>query len=124
TGGSFIMVATSEPFVPVPNEQGFTPPFAYTWVGEGSLEFSRGGDEEKRESRLAIRQPAPRPGRAACGGSAAALDGTFQPVVALREPGCSGPGRAALPQGAALWPAPRPVTLNGCPGGVAAGPNT
>lgn len=41
-GGSFVMVATSEPFSPVPNAQGFTAPFAYTWEGEGSLEFSKG----------------------------------------------------------------------------------
>ena len=42
TGGSFTMTATSEPFVPVPNAQGFTPPFAYTWVGDGTLEFAKG----------------------------------------------------------------------------------
>src|SRR5262249_46400184 len=42
TGGSFIMVATSEPFDPTPNAQGFTAPFAYTWSGEGSLQFSKG----------------------------------------------------------------------------------
>jgi len=41
TGGSFIMVATSEPFLLVPNAQGYTPAFAYTWVGEGTLEFSK-----------------------------------------------------------------------------------
>ncbi len=42
TGGSFTMTATSEPFVPVPTAEGFTPPFAYTWVGDGTLEFGRG----------------------------------------------------------------------------------
>jgi hypothetical protein len=42
TGGSFTMVATSEAFALTPNAQGFTPPFAYTWAGEGSLEFGRG----------------------------------------------------------------------------------
>jgi hypothetical protein len=42
TGGSFLMVATSSPFVPLPNAQGYTPPFAYTWRGEGALEFSKG----------------------------------------------------------------------------------
>ena len=42
TGGSFTMVATSAPFVPVPNAQGFTPPFAYTWVGEGTLDITKG----------------------------------------------------------------------------------
>jgi hypothetical protein len=42
TGGSFTIVATSEPFALTPNAQGFTPPFAYTWAGEGSLEFGRG----------------------------------------------------------------------------------
>jgi hypothetical protein len=42
TGGSFTMVATSQPFVPTPNAQGFTAPFAYTWVGEGQLEISEG----------------------------------------------------------------------------------
>ena len=33
-GGSFIMVATTEPFV-----LGATDPVAYTWVGDGSIEF-------------------------------------------------------------------------------------
>lgn len=40
TGGSFIMTATSEP-VPAPY---FGVPFAYTWEGEGTLEFA--GDNE------------------------------------------------------------------------------
>jgi hypothetical protein len=39
--GSFIMVATSEPFLLELNEDGFTPPFDYTWVGQGWLEFDR-----------------------------------------------------------------------------------
>src|SRR5262245_44923966 len=43
TGGSLTMLATTEPFVPMPDAQGYTPPFAYTWAGEGSLEFRRGG---------------------------------------------------------------------------------
>lgn len=38
TGGSFIMIATSEP-VAAPY---FGVPFAYTWVGEGTLEFAKG----------------------------------------------------------------------------------
>ena len=42
TGGSFIMIATSEPFPLEINEEGYTPPFAYTWVGEGTIEFSKG----------------------------------------------------------------------------------
>src|SRR5262249_55698268 len=43
TGGGFIMVATTEPFVPAPNAQGYTAPFHYTWEGHGALEF---GEEE------------------------------------------------------------------------------
>jgi hypothetical protein len=42
TGGSFIMIATSEAFVPEVNEEGYTPPFAYTWVGDGTLTFAKG----------------------------------------------------------------------------------
>jgi hypothetical protein len=42
TGGSFVMVATTEPFDPTPNAQGYTVPFAYTWSGAGSLTFSNG----------------------------------------------------------------------------------
>jgi hypothetical protein len=37
-------VATSAPFSLTPNAQGFTPPFTYTWVGEGSLQYGGGGD--------------------------------------------------------------------------------
>jgi len=37
TGGSFIMVATTEPFV-----LGSTDPVAYSWVGEGTIEFAKG----------------------------------------------------------------------------------
>jgi hypothetical protein len=39
--GSFIMVATTEPFVLELDEDGFTPPFDYTWEGEGWIEFRR-----------------------------------------------------------------------------------
>jgi hypothetical protein len=42
TGGGFIMVATTEPFDPTPNAQGFTMPFHYTWQGFGDLEFGHG----------------------------------------------------------------------------------
>src|SRR6266542_3411067 len=42
SGGSFTMIATTEPFVLQPNEQGYTVPFHYTWVGEGTIEFSTG----------------------------------------------------------------------------------
>ena len=42
TGGSFIMIATSEPFPLEISPEGYTPPFAYTWVGEGTLEFAKG----------------------------------------------------------------------------------
>jgi len=42
TGGSFLMIATTEPFVLQPNEQGYTVPFSYTWVGEGTIAFSTG----------------------------------------------------------------------------------
>jgi hypothetical protein len=39
-GGSFTMVAVSEPFFIVGDT---TTPFAYTWEGEGAIEFSKGG---------------------------------------------------------------------------------
>jgi hypothetical protein len=39
TGGSFLMVAKSAPFSIVGTQ---TTPFAYTWEGKGSLEFSKG----------------------------------------------------------------------------------
>jgi hypothetical protein len=42
TGGGFTMEATTEPFSPVPNAEGYTAPFAYTWAGKGSLDFSKG----------------------------------------------------------------------------------
>jgi hypothetical protein len=35
TGGSFMMIATTDPFNPTPNAQGFTEPFTYSWVGAG-----------------------------------------------------------------------------------------
>ncbi len=41
-GGSFVMVATSEPFVLSINAEGFTPSFTYSWVGDGTLEFATG----------------------------------------------------------------------------------
>jgi hypothetical protein len=41
TGGSFTMVATTEPFVLQPNELGYTVPFAYTWAGDGWVEFAK-----------------------------------------------------------------------------------
>jgi hypothetical protein len=44
TGGGFLMVATTEPFVPTPNEQGYAAPFHYTWEGHGALEFGKGDD--------------------------------------------------------------------------------
>jgi hypothetical protein len=36
-GGSFIMVATTEPFVFGPDD-----PVAYTWEGKGTIEFKKG----------------------------------------------------------------------------------
>jgi hypothetical protein len=44
TGGGFIMVATTEPFDPTPNAQGYTMPFHYTWQGFGDLEFGHGDE--------------------------------------------------------------------------------
>lgn len=44
TGGGFLMVATTEPFDPAPNAQGFTMPFHYTWQGFGDLEFGPGNE--------------------------------------------------------------------------------
>jgi len=40
--GSFIMVAVSEPFELQLDEDGFTPPFNYTWEGKGWLKYNRG----------------------------------------------------------------------------------
>jgi hypothetical protein len=42
TGGRFTMVATTEPLVLQPDALGYTAPFAYTWAGEGWLEFGKG----------------------------------------------------------------------------------
>lgn len=39
--GSFIMVATSEPFALELDGEGFTPSFYYTWEGMGWIEFRR-----------------------------------------------------------------------------------
>jgi hypothetical protein len=39
--GSLIMIATTEPFDLVLDEDGFTPPFDYTWEGQGWMEFRR-----------------------------------------------------------------------------------
>lgn len=39
--GSFIMVAVSEPFPLEIDENFFTPPFDYTWEGEGWIEFKK-----------------------------------------------------------------------------------
>jgi hypothetical protein len=41
-GGSFVMIATSAPFVLSVNAQGYTPAFTYTWEGQGTLEFAKG----------------------------------------------------------------------------------
>lgn len=41
-GGSFLMIATTEPFVLAIDEDGFTPPFDYSWTGQGTLTFARG----------------------------------------------------------------------------------
>jgi hypothetical protein len=35
TGGNFMMIATSDPFNPTPNAQGYTGPLTYSWVGAG-----------------------------------------------------------------------------------------
>jgi len=35
TGGNFMMIATTDPFNPTPNAQGFTEAFTYSWVGAG-----------------------------------------------------------------------------------------
>lgn len=42
TEGSFVMIATSDPFSPVPDDTGFTEPFTYSWVGEGTIGFPVG----------------------------------------------------------------------------------
>jgi hypothetical protein len=41
TGGGFTMIATTEPFPLQIGADGFTPPFEYTWVGEGKIEFGK-----------------------------------------------------------------------------------
>jgi hypothetical protein len=35
------MVATTEPFLLQPNDQGYTAPFACTWAGDGWLESGK-----------------------------------------------------------------------------------
>jgi hypothetical protein len=40
--GSFLMVAVSEPFPLQIDANGFTPPFGFTWEGEGWIEFDEG----------------------------------------------------------------------------------
>jgi len=42
SGGSFFMVATTSRFPLVISANGNTPPFEYTWTGEGTLEFKKG----------------------------------------------------------------------------------
>jgi hypothetical protein len=37
--GSLIMLAESDPFALVVDEEGYSPPFNYTWEGQGWLEF-------------------------------------------------------------------------------------
>jgi hypothetical protein len=39
--GSLIMLAVSEPFALVLDEDGYSPPFNYTWQGSGWLEFDK-----------------------------------------------------------------------------------
>jgi len=41
-GGSFRMIATTEPFVPVFDDKGFSPQFKYSWKGDGTIEFAKG----------------------------------------------------------------------------------
>jgi hypothetical protein len=40
-GGSFTMIARTEPFNPTPNAQGYTMPFTYTWEGKGFLDLNQ-----------------------------------------------------------------------------------
>jgi hypothetical protein len=35
TGGNWMMIATTDPFDPTPNAQGYTAPLTYSWVGAG-----------------------------------------------------------------------------------------
>jgi hypothetical protein len=39
--GSFIMVAVAEPISAVPDVDGYTAPFNYSWMGTGSICFGR-----------------------------------------------------------------------------------
>jgi hypothetical protein len=41
--GSFLMVAVTDPAPLEINGDGFTPPFDYTWEGDGWIEFGKGG---------------------------------------------------------------------------------
>jgi hypothetical protein len=41
-GGSLVMVAVTEPFPLVIDQEGFTPSFDYGWIGNGSLQFRHG----------------------------------------------------------------------------------
>jgi hypothetical protein len=45
TGGGWIMLATTDPFDPTPNAQGYTMPFHYSWQGFGFLQFGHHGGE-------------------------------------------------------------------------------
>ncbi len=49
TDGSIVLVAISEPIIPVPDDEGFTPPFSFDWSGKGSLEFSKGKGKKKKK---------------------------------------------------------------------------
>jgi hypothetical protein len=42
TAGSFIMLAMTEPVELELDDNGFTPPFEYTWDGKGTLTFAKG----------------------------------------------------------------------------------
>ena len=42
TGGSLLIAATSAPFLLTVSVDGHTPPFTYTWAGDGSLVFAKG----------------------------------------------------------------------------------
>jgi len=37
TGGNFMMIATTDPFDPTPNAEGFSGPLTYSWVGAGLI---------------------------------------------------------------------------------------
>ena len=46
TGGNWMMIATTDPFDPTPNAQGYTAPLTYSWVGAGLFLENKTSDRD------------------------------------------------------------------------------